>query len=102
MSPVISGNIDVALITLNAFVLFFIGLVIYLNRESRREGFPLEDDFGGRVHSKALIHDASPKTFKLPFVVAPARRRITRARRSTCRWRASAFPVRRCGRPATR
>jgi photosynthetic reaction center H subunit len=67
MSPVISGSIDVALITLNAFVLFFIGLVIYLNRESRREGFPLEDDLSGRLHSPALIHDASPKTFKLPF-----------------------------------
>jgi photosynthetic reaction center H subunit len=67
MSPVISGNIDVALLTFYAFVLFFIGLVIYLNRESRREGFPLEDDFGGKLHSRALINDASPKTFKLPF-----------------------------------
>lgn len=67
MSPVISGNIDVALIALCSFVLFFIGLVVYLNRESRREGFPLEEDFGGRLHSAALIHDASPKTFKLPF-----------------------------------
>ena len=67
MSPVISGNIDVALIALCAFVLFFIGLVVYLNRESRREGFPLEEDFGGRLHSAALLHDASLKTFKLPF-----------------------------------
>jgi photosynthetic reaction center H subunit len=67
MSPVIAGNIDVALLTFYAFVLFFVGLVIYLNRESRREGFPLEDDFGGKIHSRALINDASPKTFKLPF-----------------------------------
>jgi len=67
MSPVIAGNIDVALLTFYAFVLFFVGLVVYLNRESRREGFPLEDDFGGKIHSKALINDASPKLFRLPF-----------------------------------
>ena len=67
MSPVIAGNLDVALITFFAFVLFFIGLVVYLNRESRREGFPLEDDASGRLHSPALFNDASPKTFKLPF-----------------------------------
>ncbi len=67
MSPVIAGNIDVALLTFYAFVLFFVGLVVHLNRESRREGFPLEDDFGGKLHSRALIQDASPKIFRLPF-----------------------------------
>lgn len=67
MSPVIAGNIDVALLTFYAFVLFFVGLVIYLNRESRREGFPLEEDFGGRLDSPALISDAAPKVFRLPF-----------------------------------
>jgi photosynthetic reaction center H subunit len=67
MSPVIAGNIDVALLTFYAFVLFFIGLVIYLNRESRREGFPLEDDMTGRLDTPALFLDATPKTFRLPF-----------------------------------
>ncbi len=67
MSPVIAGNIDVALLTFYAFVLFFIGLVIYLNRESRREGFPLEDDITGRLDTPALFLDAAPKTFHLPF-----------------------------------
>ena len=67
MSPVFAGHIDVALVAFDAFVLFFIGLVIYLNRESRREGFPLEDDITGRLDSPALILDAAPKTFKLPF-----------------------------------
>jgi photosynthetic reaction center H subunit len=66
MSPVFTGNIDVALVVFFAFVLFFIGLVIHLNRESRREGFPLEDD-DGRIHSPALFADASPKVFRLPF-----------------------------------
>jgi photosynthetic reaction center H subunit len=67
MSPVFAGNIDVALVTFYAFVLFFAGLVIYLNRESRREGFPLEDDVTGRLDTPALILDAAPKTFRLPF-----------------------------------
>ncbi len=66
MSPVIVGNIDVALLVFYAFVLFFFGLVIHLNRESRREGFPLEDD-DGRLHSRALINDPGPKIFQLPF-----------------------------------
>jgi photosynthetic reaction center H subunit len=66
MSPVFAGNIDVALVAFFAFVLFFFGLVVYLNRESRREGFPLEDD-DGRIHSPALFADASPKKFRLSF-----------------------------------
>jgi photosynthetic reaction center H subunit len=67
MSPVFTGHIDVTLVVFDAFVLFFIGLVIYLNRESRREGFPLEDDVTGQLQSKALFLDASPKLFRLPF-----------------------------------
>ena len=66
MSPVFAGNIDVALITFYAFVLFFVGLVIYLNRESRREGFPQEDDLTGRIDTPA-IYDGKPKFFRLPF-----------------------------------
>lgn len=67
MSPVFAGNIDVALVTFYAFVVFFAGLVVYLNRESRREGFPLEDDVTGRLDSPALIMDDTPKLFRLPF-----------------------------------
>ncbi len=67
MSPIFTAHIDVALLVFNAFVLFFIGLVIHLNRESRREGFPLEDDMTGRIESKAILLDAEPKLFRLPF-----------------------------------
>ena len=45
----ITPGLDVALLTLNAFVLFFLGLVVYLRREDRREGYPAEDDQTGRV-----------------------------------------------------
>ena len=49
------------------FSLFFIRLVIYLRREDRREGYPLEDDLNGRLRSgrrsvlfTALAQDLSP------------------------------------------
>ncbi len=66
MSPVIVGNIDVAMLSLWAFFLFFIGLVVYLNRESRREGYPLEDDETGRVFPPAFLDQVPPKKFHLP------------------------------------
>lgn len=66
MSPVIVGNIDVALLTFYAFVLFFIGLVVHLRRENRREGFPIEDE-GGRLEGRGALLDPSVKTFRLPF-----------------------------------
>ena len=39
-----SGYIDVAQIVLYIFWLFFAGLVFYLHRENKREGYPLETD----------------------------------------------------------
>lgn len=64
----ITPHIDVALIVLNAFFLFFLGLVVYLRREDRREGYPLEHELTGRLESEGgPILTASPKTFRLPF-----------------------------------
>ena len=63
----LTQGIDVALLVFYAFVLFFIGLIFYLRREDRREGYPLEDDLGGRIHSPGgPLSTASPKTFRLP------------------------------------
>lgn len=67
MSPVIVGNLDFAILTFYAFVLFFIGLVVYLNRESRREGYPLEDEMTGRVFTPKVLDTGPQKIFKLPF-----------------------------------
>lgn len=64
----ITPHIDVALIVLNAFFLFFIGLVVYLRREDRREGYPLEHEMTGAHQSvDGFLLTAEPKTFKLPF-----------------------------------
>lgn len=66
MSPVIFGNVDIALLSLYAFFLFFVGLVWYLNRESRREGYPLEDEMTGRVGAPKIWDVGPQKTFRLP------------------------------------
>jgi photosynthetic reaction center H subunit len=45
---VITSNIDFAQVLLYAFWLFFAGLIYYLRREDKREGYPLDSD-GRRV-----------------------------------------------------
>jgi len=68
MNPTITPGIDVALLTFWAFTLFFIVLVFYLRREDRREGYPLEDEFTGRVETPGgPLSTATPKAFRLPF-----------------------------------
>ena len=61
----ITGTFDVAELAFWLFLFFFIGLVIYLNRESRREGYPLESELTGVVESQPLLA-ADKKVFKLP------------------------------------
>ncbi|MET3827619.1 MULTISPECIES: photosynthetic reaction center subunit H [Sphingomonas] len=68
MHPTLTPGIDVALLVFYAFVLFFLCLVFYLRREDRREGYPLEHEFTGRLESEGgPFLTALPKTFKLPF-----------------------------------
>lgn len=66
---IIVGGLDVAELVVYAFFLFFLGLVIYLRREDRREGYPLEHDITGILYSPdvSVLQSASPKTFQLPF-----------------------------------
>ena len=42
----ITGYIDVAQLVLWAFWIFFAGLIWYLHRENKREGYPLEKPDG--------------------------------------------------------
>ncbi len=65
-NPLFSGAFDAAELVTEAFTLFFIGLVLYLRREDRREGYPLEDDVSGRLEPMGTLFWASkPKTFIL-------------------------------------
>ncbi len=80
MNLELTAGIDVALLVFYAFVLFFIGLIFYLRREDRREGYPLEDAVSGRHLSPGgPLHTASEKSFLLPFghgtVTAPTKGR---------------------------
>ena len=50
--PHLTEHIDVALVVLYAFWIFFFGLVVYLQRESRREGFPMVPDGAYEVRAR--------------------------------------------------
>jgi len=65
MEEAIIGNLDLASISLWLFTGFFVGLVIWIQRENMREGFPLETDDGKQLPSLGLPMP-EPKTFKLP------------------------------------
>ena len=59
---------DLAQITLYAFWLFFAGLIVYLQRESKREGFPMVSEvepFTDRLSGDAWPHTPEPKKFRM-------------------------------------
>jgi len=60
------GSLDVAEIAFLLFFAFFIALVFYLNKESRREGYPLEDEVTGKVENDGRLFDGAKKSFPLP------------------------------------
>ena len=62
----IVGTFDVAELAFLLFFAFFIALVFYLNRESRREGYPLEDEVTGAVENDTRLFDGDKKVFRLP------------------------------------
>ena len=62
----ITSYIDVAQIALYAFWVFFAGLVYYLHREGKREGYPLESDrSGGRIEVQGWPSVPEPKAYHL-------------------------------------
>lgn len=82
----ITGYVDVAQIVLYLFWIFFFGLIYYLQRESHREGYPMETD--GRARGiingwptpdpkSYLMHDGS--TVEKPGVEPPQQFRSTPA-----------------------
>ncbi len=61
----IVGTFDVAELAFLLFFGFFVALVFYLNKESRREGYPLEEEEDGKILPGSLF-DGEKKTFQLP------------------------------------
>jgi photosynthetic reaction center H subunit len=60
----ITSHIDVAQIVLYAFWIFFAGLLFYLRKEDRREGYPLLSEVSGRPENHGIFMP-EPKTFRL-------------------------------------
>jgi photosynthetic reaction center H subunit len=58
--------VDIPQMVLYVFWIFFAGLIYYLRREDKREGYPLEPDRGGTVRVEGFPAVPPPKTFKLP------------------------------------
>jgi photosynthetic reaction center H subunit len=65
----INQYIDVAQLVLYAFWFFFAGLMYYLRREDKREGYPLESNRTVRSRGRVIVQGwpamPPPKTFKL-------------------------------------
>ncbi|MFK8029536.1 MAG: photosynthetic reaction center subunit H [Gammaproteobacteria bacterium] len=62
-----SASIDLVEVLFSLFWLFFIGLILYLHRESKREGYPLDSDrtdrSGGRVQVQGFPSVPDTKHF---------------------------------------
>ncbi|MCB1742214.1 MAG: photosynthetic reaction center subunit H [Gammaproteobacteria bacterium] len=65
----ITTYMDVAQVVLYAFWIFFAGLIYYLHRENKREGYPLESDLtelsGGRIVVEGFPPVPPPKSYRL-------------------------------------
>jgi photosynthetic reaction center H subunit len=65
MRGALTSYIDVAQIVLYAFFIFFAGLIWYLRREDRREGYPLESEAAGWPRDRGFLFIPPPKRFQL-------------------------------------
>lgn len=61
----ITGYIDVAQVALYVFWVFFAGLIFYLVRENKREGYPLESDRAGGVEVRGYPNPPPDKEYLL-------------------------------------
>lgn len=66
MKGSITSYIDVAQVTLYVFWAFFAGLIFYLRREDRREGYPLFSEPSNVHKDQGFLFIPPPKIFKLP------------------------------------
>ncbi len=59
--------IDLAQVTLYLFWIFFAGLIYYLHRENKREGYPLQSDRSGAVKVQGWPAVPEAKTYRTAF-----------------------------------
>jgi photosynthetic reaction center H subunit len=65
MNAAITSYIDVAQIVLYLFFAFFAGLIYYLHREDKREGYPLENERSPFIQVRGFPNIPKPKKFNL-------------------------------------
>lgn len=86
MKGEISGYIDVAQVAIWLFWILFTGLVLWLRREDRREGYPLFSEPSNTFKGDDFFFIPPPKVFKLPgggVAKAPSGRPDTREPNAT-------------------
>ncbi|MEO0380059.1 MAG: photosynthetic reaction center subunit H [Pseudomonadota bacterium] len=66
MTETFFGEFDLASLAIWLFWVFFAALIIYIQRENMREGYPMEDDEGNKSSNPAMWPIPGDKTFKLP------------------------------------
>lgn len=66
MTGTFFGEFDLASLSLWLFYVFFAILIIWIQRENMREGYPLEDDEGNKSSNPSMWPLPEDKTFKLP------------------------------------
>mmetsp|Transcript_28722 Transcript_28722/g.54347 ORF Transcript_28722/g.54347 Transcript_28722/m.54347 type:complete len:257 (+) Transcript_28722:520-1290(+) len=66
MTGTFFGEFDLASLSLWLFYIFFAALIIYIQRENMREGYPMEDDEGNKSSNPSMWPIPEDKTFKLP------------------------------------
>lgn len=62
----LSSSIDLTEILFTLFWVFFVGLVFYLHRENKREGYPLEADHANGATLQGFPAVPDPKTYLKP------------------------------------
>ena len=61
----LTNHLDVAQVVLYVFWIFFAGLIYYLHRENKREGYPLESERSPHVKVQGFPAIPEPKTYLL-------------------------------------
>ena len=65
MSAALTQYVDVAQVVLYAFWIFLAGVIIYLHREDKREGYPLESERSAHIVVQGWPAVPAPKTYLL-------------------------------------
>jgi photosynthetic reaction center H subunit len=102
MHAAFTERLDLAQVILYAFWIFFFGLIYWLRKEDRREGYPLESDNPRRVSPYVQVLLPAPKTFLLSnghVVHAPTTARDDRELLALRTSNAAGFPLEPTGDP---